>query len=175
MRLRSALAVLLPIMGTLLLLSSLCAAGLIALSAAEALRSWGAYTTAIEQRQFDTATNQYVRGIYEILLERVDTNNALGASDPAGPATIASITQHRELLKRNFEAALPTIERCVQRVSQLYEQGVELLHIGAYLRRWLRWTRSGLTDLGEGLSERAMVLVVRSLVRRNSQAAAQRR
>ena len=101
------------LMGTIefLLLSSLCAAGLIALAAAEALRSWIAYTTAMEQRQFDTATNQYVRGIYEILLERVDTNNALAASDPAGPATIASLTQHRELLKRNFETVLPTIER----------------------------------------------------------------
>jgi methyl-accepting chemotaxis protein len=101
------------LMGTIefLLLSSLCAAALIALSAAEGLRAWFAYTTAIEQRQFDTATNQYVRGIYEILLERVDTNNALSASEPAGPATMASITQHRELLKRNFETALPTIER----------------------------------------------------------------
>ena len=101
------------LMGTIefLLLSSLCAAGLIALAAAEALTSWVAYTTAIEQRQFDTATNQYVRGIYEILLERVDTNNALAASDPAGPATIASLTQHRELLKRNLETVLPTIER----------------------------------------------------------------
>jgi len=101
------------LMGTIefLLLSSLCAAALIALSAAAALRSWVAYRSAIEQRQFDTATNQYVRGIYEILLERVDTNNALAASDPAGPATIASIAQHRELLKRNLETVLPTIER----------------------------------------------------------------
>jgi methyl-accepting chemotaxis protein len=101
------------LMGTIefLLLSSLCAAALIALSASEGIRSWFDYTKVMEQRQFDAATNQYVRGIYEILLERVDTNNALSASDPAGPATIASITQHRELLKRNFETALPSIER----------------------------------------------------------------
>jgi methyl-accepting chemotaxis protein len=101
------------LMGTIefLLLSSLCAAALIALSAAEGFRAWFAYSTVMEQRQFDTATNQYVRGIYEILLERVDTNNALSANEPAGPATLASITQHRDLLKRNFESALPTIER----------------------------------------------------------------
>jgi hypothetical protein len=61
--------------------------------------------------------------------------------------------------------APPTIERCVQRVSRLYEQGVDLLHIGTYLRRWLRWARSGLRALGAGLSERALELVVRSLVR----------
>ena len=64
-----------------------------------------------------------------------------------------------------LDAAPPTIERCVQRVSQLYEQGVDLVHIGTYLRRWLRWARSGLRALGAGLPERALVLVVRSLVR----------
>jgi hypothetical protein len=64
-----------------------------------------------------------------------------------------------------LEVAPPTIERCAQRVSQLYEQGVDLLHIGTYVGRWLRWARSGLRALGAGLSERALVLVVRSLVR----------
>jgi hypothetical protein len=46
-----------------------------------------------------------------------------------------------------LDAAPPTIERCAQRVSQLYEQGVDLLHIGTYVRRWLRWARSGLRAL----------------------------
>jgi hypothetical protein len=64
-----------------------------------------------------------------------------------------------------LDAAPQAIERCAQRVSQLYEQGVDLLHIGAYVRRWLRWARSGLKTLGAGLSERALVLVGRSLVR----------
>jgi hypothetical protein len=64
-----------------------------------------------------------------------------------------------------LEAASSAIERCVERVSRLYERGVDLVHIGAYVRRWLRWARSGLRALGAGLSERALVLVVRSLVR----------
>ena len=59
----------------------------------------------------------------------------------------------------------PTIERCAQRVSQLYEQCVALLHIGAYVQRWLRRARSGLRHLGAGLSERVLELVVRSLGR----------
>jgi hypothetical protein len=42
-----------------------------------------------------------------------------------------------------LDAAPPTIERCVQRLSQLYEQGVGLLHIGTYVRRWLRSPGSG--------------------------------
>jgi RNA-directed DNA polymerase len=64
-----------------------------------------------------------------------------------------------------LEVAPPTVERCVQRVSRLYEQGVDMIHIGTYVRRWLRWARSGLRALGAGLSERALVLVVRSLAR----------
>src|SRR6516165_6734015 len=62
-----------------------------------------------------------------------------------------------------LDAAPPTIERCAQRVSQLYEQGVDLLHIGTYLRRWLRWARSGLRAIGAGLADRAWEFVHLSL------------
>ena len=64
-----------------------------------------------------------------------------------------------------LDAAPQAIERCVQRVSQLYERGVDLIHIGTYVRRWLQWARSGLRALGAGLSERALELVGRSLGR----------
>jgi len=64
-----------------------------------------------------------------------------------------------------LDVAPPAIERCVERVSRLYERCVDLVRIGAYLRRWLRWARSGLRAPGEGLSERAFELVVRSLAR----------
>ena len=64
-----------------------------------------------------------------------------------------------------LDVAPQTVERCVKRVSQLYEQGVDLIHIGAYVRRWLRWARSGLRALGAGLSERDLELVVRCLGR----------
>ena len=55
------------------------------------------------------------------------------------------------------------MERCVERVSQLYEQGVDLVRIGTYVRRWLRWARSGLRPLGEELLVRGLVLIGRSL------------
>jgi hypothetical protein len=64
-----------------------------------------------------------------------------------------------------LDAAPQAVERCVERVSRLYEQGVDVLHIGTYVRRWLRWARSGLRALGAGLSERASGLVVRYLMR----------
>ena len=43
-----------------------------------------------------------------------------------------------------LDVAPPAIERCVERVSRLYERGVDRVHIGAYLRRWRPWARSGL-------------------------------
>jgi hypothetical protein len=57
------------------------------------------------------------------------------------------------------------VARCVERVSRPYEQGVDLIHIGTYVRRWLRWARSGLRAPGAGLSERALELVCHSLGR----------
>jgi hypothetical protein len=37
-----------------------------------------------------------------------------------------------------LDAAPQAIDRCVQRASQLDERGVDLLHIGTYVGRWLR-------------------------------------
>ncbi len=33
-----------------------------------------------------------------------------------------------------------------ERIAQLYEQGTDAVSIGQYVRRWLRWTHSGLVD-----------------------------
>ncbi len=63
-----------------------------------------------------------------------------------------------------LDVAPSAVKRCVARISQLYEQGVDMIHIGAYVRRWLRWARSGLKELGAGLSERALELVRHHLV-----------
>ena len=69
-----------------------------------------------------------------------------------------------------LDAAPQAVERCVERVSRLYERGVDLVHIGTYVRRWLRWSRSGLGALGARLSERALELVRISLGRLGSPA-----
>ena len=69
-----------------------------------------------------------------------------------------------------LEVAPQTIERCVQRVSQLYEQGVDMIHIGAYVRRWKRWARSGLAGLGGFLGWRALRRVMDAFFGSNLQA-----
>jgi len=64
-----------------------------------------------------------------------------------------------------LEVAPRAVEHCVERVSRLYERGVDLSHIGAYVRRWQQWARSGLRTIGVRLSERALERVGRSLGR----------
>jgi hypothetical protein len=51
-----------------------------------------------------------------------------------------------------LEVAPRAVRRCAERVSRLYERGVDLIHIGVYVRCWQRWARSGLGALGENLS-----------------------
>ena len=60
-----------------------------------------------------------------------------------------------------LEASPPAVERRVERVSRLDEQGVDLVHIGTHVRHWLRWASSGIRSLREGLSERPSELVIR--------------
>ena len=40
--------------------------------------------------------------------------------------------------------APPTVERFIERVNRLYEQGASLRCIGEYVRRWTSWVVSGL-------------------------------
>lgn len=42
-----------------------------------------------------------------------------------------------------LEIAPKTVERFVERVSQLYEHGADFVRIGEYVRHWWRWVRSG--------------------------------
>ena len=43
--------------------------------------------------------------------------------------------------------AQKTVERMLEKVSRLYEQGAEELRIEAYLKRWWQWVRSGVDGL----------------------------
>jgi RNA-directed DNA polymerase len=58
-----------------------------------------------------------------------------------------------------LEAAPQAIERCVERVSRLYKRGLDLIHVGAYIRRWLQWVCASLQASGAELRERAWELV----------------
>ena len=55
-----------------------------------------------------------------------------------------------------LEMAPRAIEHCVERVSRLDEQGADLIRIGAYLKRWSSWAKSGLSLDGGQFVDRAM-------------------
>ncbi|MCZ7659022.1 MAG: hypothetical protein M5U07_14775 [Xanthobacteraceae bacterium] len=77
----------------------------------EAWRSWQVYTRAADQREFDAAANSFVRGIYDILLERLTTNNALQAAPPADAAVLGKIEEYRKSVKAAYEPGLAAIRR----------------------------------------------------------------
>ena len=43
--------------------------------------------------------------------------------------------------------ASKTVERCLEKVSRLYEQGASVRRIGEYVGRWWQWVRSGVDGL----------------------------
>ena len=62
-----------------------------------------------------------------------------------------------------LEMAPRAIEHCVERVPRLDEQGADLIRIGAYLKRWSSWAKSGLSLDGGQFVERAMEAISQRL------------
>ncbi len=45
-----------------------------------------------------------------------------------------------------------TLGRCVERITQLYEQRADSVRMGVYVRHWWRWVRAGVTVMPEALA-----------------------
>lgn len=73
--------------------------------------SWHGYQTAIEQQKLDAGGNRFIAGLYEMLLERVDTNNALQDAAPIGASARQVIDHHRKVVQENFIPGLAIIEQ----------------------------------------------------------------
>ena len=58
-----------------------------------------------------------------------------------------------------LDVAPRAVEHCVERASRLYERCVDLIRIGAYVRRWQCWAKSGLGSLGKILSAQILECV----------------
>jgi methyl-accepting chemotaxis protein len=76
----------------------------------QSARSWRAYTMASDIQGFDAGANRFATGLYEMLLERVYTNNGLQAADPASPATLNEIKARRDAIRQNYQPGLATLE-----------------------------------------------------------------
>jgi methyl-accepting chemotaxis protein len=104
-RLGAWLTIRMVVFGTLAALATL----LIAKTGWEASQSWRAYTSAAEKRKFDAASNGLIRGIYDILLERLNTNNALQGAAPADSGVFAKVEEHRKVVKDLYEPGLAAV------------------------------------------------------------------
>ncbi len=96
--------VLYPALGALALLL-VATLGFIGISA------WSEYGAAVDRKAFDAGTNRLVAGLFDMLLERLATNNALQAAEPANSALISEIEARRKAIDANFHAGLAIIER----------------------------------------------------------------
>ena len=72
---------------------------------------------------------------------------------------IGRIARGFDFLGYRFSAAglavaRQTVERCVAKVSQLYEHGAARSRIGDYVRHWARWVRAGVRLGNRGVAGR---------------------
>jgi methyl-accepting chemotaxis protein len=70
------------------------------------LDSWQAYRRTQTTLAFDHAANQFIAGLYEVLLERLATNNALQAPDPVSDAARQAIEAKRKIVREKYQPAL---------------------------------------------------------------------
>src|SRR5262245_54729730 len=77
----------------------------------EANGRWQSYTLTVDQREFDAGANRFIAGLFEVLMERLATNNALQAASPADAATLTEIAKRRSAVKDNFDPGLATFKQ----------------------------------------------------------------
>jgi hypothetical protein len=70
------------------------------------LESWQQYRQTQTTQAFDRAANQFIAGLFEVLLERLATNNALQAAEPASAATKQAIEARRKAVHEKYESGL---------------------------------------------------------------------
>jgi methyl-accepting chemotaxis protein len=71
----------------------------------ETYRAWTNYQNAGLVDQQNAAANNLIAGVYEILMERLATNNALLANDAAGGDVLTEIQKRRSLAVQKINAA----------------------------------------------------------------------
>ena len=69
-----------------------------------AYADWRALARAEERQEADAGANRFIAGLFEVLMERLATNNALQAQGPADAATLAEIATRRAAMQASFLA-----------------------------------------------------------------------
>ncbi len=71
----------------------------------------GRLSAAKSAAEADSAANRFAAGLFEVLLERMTTNNALQAAEPAGADTLAEINRRRAAVQAQFVPGLEVLAR----------------------------------------------------------------
>ncbi|MBB5694274.1 methyl-accepting chemotaxis protein [Muricoccus pecuniae] len=72
-------------------------------------RDTAALHEAEAAREADQGANRFAAGLFEVLMERLATNNALQAPAPAGPEVLREIEARRAAVAANFAPGLETL------------------------------------------------------------------
>ena len=85
--------------------------------------SYEAYSAAVGQKSFDEGANRFIKGLFEVLMERLATNNGLQGAEPAQAGVIAEIEKRRGAVKANFDPGLAVLaERDFPNKPQLMQE-----------------------------------------------------
>jgi methyl-accepting chemotaxis protein len=71
--------------------------------------TFSAHSTAIGQKEFDRGANLFIKGLFEVLMERLATNNGLQGADPAPAPVLAEIEKRRNAVKSDFDPGLAAL------------------------------------------------------------------
>lgn len=77
----------------------------------QASKAWDEYSNAARASAFDAGANKFISGLFEVLMERLDSNNALQAKDPVTAEMTALIEARRKTVKENFIAGLEILKQ----------------------------------------------------------------
>ena len=97
--------------GFLLAAFAILASIMVASLAWQGTASWSRHAALVDQAEFDRSANSFINGLFEVLMERLATNNALQAPDPAGSSVLAEIEKRRKAVKDNFDAGLAGLKQ----------------------------------------------------------------
>ncbi|MDR7037737.1 methyl-accepting chemotaxis protein [Methylobacterium sp. BE186] len=75
------------------------------------LEAWREARAAQTIQAFDGGANKFAAGLFEVLMERLATNNGLQAAGPAGPEVLNEIKRRRLAVEQNFDVGLAALEQ----------------------------------------------------------------
>src|SRR3954468_14775453 len=91
-----------------MLLSAIGALSLLAMGAFSwnAMGAWQRHEAANHAQEFDAGVNKFIAGLFEVLMERLYTNNGLQAADVAAAPQLDEIEKRRKVVRENYKPGL---------------------------------------------------------------------